>query len=64
MTCPCYKCEKRSPGCHGKCEHFKAWRAPLDSMREEKTRRRKMDEVVRDGSERRRKWIRNHGFIK
>lgn len=64
MTCPCYKCESRYPGCHGKCEQFKTWRAPLDSVQEEKIRLRKVDDVLRDGSERRRKWIRSHGFIK
>ena len=22
---PCYKCEERSPGCHGSCEIYKNW---------------------------------------
>lgn len=61
MTCPCYECEYRRPGCHGDCEPFKTWRAPLDGLREEKRRMRKVDEVISDGTERRRKWARNHG---
>lgn len=61
MTCPCYECEFRRPGCHGSCEPFKTWRAPLDGLREEKERLRKIDDVLQEGIERRRKWARSNG---
>ena len=30
---PCYLCEDRYVGCHGKCESYKAWRAEYDEMK-------------------------------
>lgn len=40
---PCYGCEKRYPGCHGKCEDYKEWRSDFDAkknaVKEEKMRR-------------------------
>lgn len=29
---PCYQCGERSPGCHGKCAKYKAYRAARDEQ--------------------------------
>lgn len=34
---PCYKCEKRVPGCHGSCEDYKIWTQVRDLRRVPKT---------------------------
>ena len=49
MNTPCKDCEHRRPGCHGKCEVYKAWRAPLDAMSAGKVQARISDEFLRDG---------------
>jgi len=41
ITC-CLNCEKRTPGCHGKCESYKAQRAEYDSTMAEISKRRKV----------------------
>ena len=30
---PCYKCERRVPGCHGSCEDYKLWTQVRDLRR-------------------------------
>jgi len=33
MVCsPCLNCTKRSPGCHGRCQHYKEYRVKLDAQ--------------------------------
>lgn len=32
MANPCYQCGERSPGCHGKCVRYKAYRAARDEQ--------------------------------
>lgn len=32
MANACYQCAERSPGCHGKCAKYKAYRAALDEQ--------------------------------
>ena len=34
---PCYKCERRVPGCHGSCEDYKLWTQVRDLRRVPKT---------------------------
>lgn len=43
MTCPCYKCESRYIGCHGKCEKYKEWRQIFE--KECKARLKKLEAV-------------------
>jgi len=31
---PCYKCEERVQGCHGRCERYQEWRAVLEGQNE------------------------------
>lgn len=38
----CYGCEERYPGCHDKCEHYRAWKAAIDAENE-KIRTEKKD---------------------
>lgn len=30
LTAPCKDCKERSPGCHGRCEKYRDYRAELD----------------------------------
>ena len=30
VTSPCYKCEQRYPGCHGKCAGYNEWKEYID----------------------------------
>lgn len=60
MTCPCYECEFRRPGCHGDCEPFKTWRAPMDKMRAEKDKMLAVDDMLHQGRVRRSRWSKNH----
>jgi hypothetical protein len=53
MMCPCKDCEMRRPGCHGSCDLYKTWRAPLDAMGADKDRARIIDAAVQDGRLRR-----------
>jgi hypothetical protein len=32
-NCPCKLCEIRTPGCHSRCEKYKAWKAMLEKRR-------------------------------
>ena len=45
---PCYKCEKRHPGCHGSCKEYTNWKSAHDNEREriqkEKIRDRELTE--------------------
>lgn len=61
MMCPCRGCKDRHANCHSECEAYKTWRIPLDGLRAEQARLRKVDEVIQAGKERRRKWSRNRG---
>lgn len=27
----CYGCKERYPGCHDKCEYYRAWKAAIDA---------------------------------
>ncbi len=38
----CYSCKERYPGCHDKCEHYRAWKAAIDAENE-KIRAEKKD---------------------
>ena len=40
---PCYKCEKRSPGCHSECELYAEWRKSYTAEAEMAKKRREMD---------------------
>ena len=40
---PCYRCDNRSPGCHGICEVYKTWK---EEQRKEKEDRRKKKQSV------------------
>lgn len=31
---PCLNCERREPGCHGKCEDYNTWLEPILKARE------------------------------
>ena len=31
---PCYKCKKRNPDCHCKCEDYKNWKQEHDELRD------------------------------
>lgn len=31
---PCYKCQEREPGCHGKCETYNEWLKPILKARD------------------------------
>lgn len=35
MKVPCLLCERRTVGCHGKCDEYKAFRTKLDTINEE-----------------------------
>lgn len=34
MKAPCYKCEKRNPGCHDRCGMYKEWIADEKAKKE------------------------------
>lgn len=34
MIVPCLECGERSPGCHGRCEDYEAYRKNCDRIRE------------------------------
>lgn len=34
-SAPCYGCTDRSPGCHGSCEKYTAWKAEKDAKNAE-----------------------------
>jgi len=34
MKNPCHNCPKRYPGCHGKCDDYKAWKADWDKKKQ------------------------------
>lgn len=58
-TCPCNDCEFRHPGCHGSCEPFKTWKAPLEAMRLQRIKDIPVDTALHDGIQRRNKrWMR------
>lgn len=31
---PCFKCNEREPGCHGKCENYIIWKNRHDYLRD------------------------------
>lgn len=35
MKSPCYKCEERHIGCHGKCEKYAAFKADLEKQKQD-----------------------------
>lgn len=37
---PCWGCEEREPGCHGKCDAFRAWREKVDRANEARNKYR------------------------
>ena len=45
---PCYKCDRRHTGCHGECEDYQTWLAPLVKAREERVKRQGAESVKSD----------------
>lgn len=41
MNAPCYKCQKRTPECHGSCDDYKQWKSDRDEVKEKITAERK-----------------------
>lgn len=37
--CPCYGCQERAVGCHGKCDQYKAWDGKRQAEKLERHRR-------------------------
>lgn len=37
---PCLGCADKEPGCHGKCDAYKAWRGRLDLVNEARVKYR------------------------
>ena len=59
---PCWECPDRAPGCHGSCERYKEWKAPLEKYRDEKNKSRIADGALIDGTNKRnRPWLRKKG---
>lgn len=59
----CYKCPDRTPGCHGSCEKYLAWKKEQDEQKEQ-IRRQKLsvaaDGVIADGfRKRKQEWRRS-----
>ena len=57
----CYKCPDRTPGCHGSCERYLAWKKELQErqaqMYREKMRGDAADGVIADGfRKRKQEW--------
>ncbi len=40
MKCPCKDCERRSVGCHGKCDDYKEWKNKHDAVRQKERQER------------------------
>lgn len=40
---PCYKCEKRQPGCHSVCENYADWKKKYTAEAEMAKKMREMD---------------------
>ena len=59
-TGPCLGCDRRVPGCHGKCEEYNAWLVPVLRAREARTKDAEAETLRVNGIEkskkRRRKW--------
>lgn len=60
---PCYKCQDRTPGCHGPCERYAGWKQDLQEFNtkifQEKCREQ-ADSVIIDGFKtRKQKWKRS-----
>lgn len=48
IECPCYKCEAREIGCHGKCEAYISWtRNRINMQEKEKMNRRNVGNAIR-----------------
>lgn len=47
--CPCKECGDRNPGCHDKCEKYKAWRAGWDRMMENRRKYMESLDTISDG---------------
>lgn len=45
---PCYGCEDRQVGCHGKCERYSAWNAAHTAEREEIQKKKDFDSRHRE----------------
>lgn len=43
---PCYGCERRELGCHGRCAEYAAWRKAKDEENEAIARERKTDNAL------------------
>lgn len=46
MKSPCYECNKRKLGCHGKCEAYKEMKDELEVIRQKKIRERDFNSYV------------------
>ena len=34
MNTPCLDCQDREPGCHGKCDKYKTWKAQYEAEKD------------------------------
>lgn len=49
MTCPCRDCDKRTIGCHSKCEQYKEWAKENEKLRTERYERNRAEYLSRPG---------------
>ena len=49
---PCYKCQERVPGCHGKCELYAEWRRPFERAKDARRSGAEADMFRHDGVKR------------
>lgn len=45
MTAPCYKCDRRTPDCHGSCPAYLDWKAGRDAQRAEREKQHKSNDT-------------------
>lgn len=50
MNAPCMDCGLRYPGCHGKCDRYRAYRQPIEDEYRRKDNARIADDVLYNGS--------------
>lgn len=46
MNAPCYKCEKREPGCHSKCHAYREFRTKLDDINKKRLKALEFDSYM------------------
>lgn len=47
LIAPCKGCKKRYPGCHAKCDDYKAWRKIVDDKQKAIREEKAADDLVR-----------------